>query len=77
MGNIFAEFISPAVSHLHHSDPTFNQLCCKQHSNTKFSLFEEILAKYFIAKLKSLASDTAKGLSKLESQKNTSIDSSS
>lgn len=26
MNNIYAEFISPIVSHLHHSDPTISQL---------------------------------------------------
>lgn len=45
MNNAFAEFISPLVSHLHHSDPTINSIHFSYPSKSYFSSIEEILTK--------------------------------
>ena len=45
MNNTFAEFISPLVSHLHHSDPTINSIHFSYPSKSYFSSIEETLTK--------------------------------
>ena len=69
MDNIFAEFISPIVSHLHHSDPTINQLCYKMPPNTKIPRFDEIFTDDLITKLKLISSGVQTELNETESQK--------
>lgn len=45
MRTIFAEFISPVVSHLHHSDPTANKIHFKYPSKANFPQYEEIFTE--------------------------------
>lgn len=69
MNNILAEFISPIVSHLHHSDPTINKFIYKSHQNAKIQRFEEIFTENIVTKLLSIASGMNTELSQSESQK--------
>lgn len=71
MNNILAEFISPIVSDLHHSDPTINQphYDMPQNTNTKLCWFDEIFTDYVITKLKLISSGTTTNLSESEGQR--------
>lgn len=69
MNNILAEFISPIVSDLHHSDPTINQPHYDMPQNTNTPRFDEIFTDYVITKLKLISSGTTTNLSELESQR--------
>lgn len=58
MSRIFAEFISPVVSHLHHSDPTANQIHYRYPSKASFPRYEEIFTKENIQLIKDLSRGT-------------------
>ena len=58
MSRVFAEFISPVVSHLHHSDPTANQIHYRYPSKASFPRYEEIFTKENIQLIKDLSRGT-------------------
>lgn len=53
MNNLNSEFISPIISHLHHSDPTINTICFKCKTNFKK---EPIISEDIINLLKEISS---------------------
>ena len=69
MNNILAEFISPIVSDLHHSDPTINQPHYDMPQNTNTPRLYEIFTDYVITKLKLISSGTTTNLSESEGQR--------
>ena len=42
MKNIYAEFISPVISHLHQTDPTINTIDFGEINSNKFQEFKEL-----------------------------------